>query len=81
MDLDHLALPESFLHEHSASLGALQLPGPGVPTRDDLLWVGGRTIQKRKGSVMLLLCEIQTCQEKQRHMEGHWESLIFKVWN
>lgn len=36
---------------------------------------------KRKGSVMLLQCEIQTWQEKQGHMEGHWESLPFKVGN
>lgn len=38
-------------------------------------------MQKRKGSMMLLQCEIQTWQEKQGHVEGHWESLTFKVWN
>lgn len=51
------------------------------PPSDDLLWVGGRAMQKRKGSMMLLQCEIQTWQEKQGHVEDHWESLTFKVWN
>lgn len=51
------------------------------PARGDLLGVGGWAIEKRTGSMMLLQSEIQTWQEKQGHMEGHWETLTFKVWN
>jgi len=78
-DLERSASPGLFLHEHHVSLGALQLLGPGA--RGDFLGAGRRAGQKRKGSMMLLLCEIQSRQEKHGHGEGHEEKFTFTVWS
>lgn len=57
-------------------MGALQLLSPG--TRGDFLGAERRAGQKRRGSMMLLLCEIQTWQEKHRHGEGHGEKFMVR---